>query len=857
MSLFATLRGKTPLPSSRRVRTPRRPKHKVRALQYESLEQRQLLSVTILGADGRSVVNQPDEGLNRAVGQLEIWFPRNPNPEFGKPDGLCSGVMISRRHVLTSAHCFYDDKAPNAGVQGKPVGDQARSIAFTPAREGQFGRPFGTAFAVNLRTYDSFKSTQDPKADVALVTLDRNLGDTVGWFGASAFSDSSYPRNVNVQGYPGTESGKFNGFTMVHQYDQAFISQAGDRFLRSSRIESEGGQSGSPWFNYNSDTKEVRVLGVMRGGDGFSQTAAVRLTSSMIDDFREAIDADLAGQTGGGGGSGRGFIHTVVNPGGTDATVDLPDLTDYDQWFATNVSGVSSTFVRAGDFFGASAWVQNIGTANAGPFTVSFFASPDPSIDAFDAFLGSTQVFSLSSFQSVSAQFTTVFPNLPAGQYFIGWIIDSGNAQGEFSETNNTGIFRGGPITVGVQNQAPLAADDFFSVEQGAALSIFAPGVLGNDFDPNFDFLQAFVETEPAHGVLEWNGVGGFVYTPNSGYQGFDSFTYRAGDGQLLSNLATVTLEVLRGNTPPLAAPDQATTRQEQAVLINILANDQDVDGELDAASVLVTVPPLFGEATIQPDGQIRFVPAEGFSGEVTFSYSVADDQGRRSNEATITVVVEPLNAPPAAMADNAATAHNRAVTVNVLANDSDTDGQLDASSVIVTTPPASGAATVQPDGQIHFTPANGFSGEVTFAYTVADDQGSRSSAALVTILVAPPPAWQNPQRPLDVNDDDSIDIGDLLPIVQYLRSDKPRALETITRDPADGYVDVNGDKVVSLADLLDVVTGVRTTITAQAAEGEADPASDMAPPSPRRQAAWTTAVDLIAADIAKRKKRF
>jgi hypothetical protein len=191
---------------------------------------------------------------------------------------------------------------------------------------------------------------------------------------------------------------------------------------------------------------------------------------------------------------------------------------------------------------------------------------------------------------------------------------------------------------------------------------------------------------------------------------------------------------------------------------------------------------------------------------------------------------------------------------VNVLPNDSDADGQLDASSVVVATPPAMGEAAVQADGQIRFTPPDGFSGEVTFSYTVADDDGARSVAASVTITVAPPP-WQNPQRQWDVNDDGIIDLADLLPVVNYLRSDKPRAIETVARTPADGYVDVDGDNTISLADLLDVVIGVRAALAQQTAESEAERTTTMTPPAFAHEDLGTTAVDLIANDIARRKR--
>lgn len=98
----------------------------------------------------------------------------------------------------------------------------------------------------------------------------------------------------------------------------------------------------------------------------------------------------------------------------------------------------------------------------------------------------------------------------------------------------------GGPV-----DGTPVAAADAYGVSAGAALTVPAPGgVLANDADPDGDTLTAEKATDPSHGIVFLAQDGSFVYVPVSGYTGEDVFTYRASDGVLRSDAATVTVTV-------------------------------------------------------------------------------------------------------------------------------------------------------------------------------------------------------------------------------------------------------------------------------------------------------------------------
>ena len=206
-------------------------------------------------------------------------------------------------------------------------------------------------------------------------------------------------------------------------------------------------------------------------------------------------------------------------------------------------------------------------------------------------------------------------------------------------------------ITVTAANVAPIADDDAYGTDENVALNVGAPGVLGNDTDPNLDPLTAVQVTGPTNGSLTFNANGSFTYTPVANYYGSDSFTYKANDGVLDSNVATVTITVNLVNDPPFAANDfDSTTRNSGGVTFSVTANDADATGGIAVATVDLN--PLVagrqisvtasrgGTATVDDLGNVTFVPKRGFRGTDTFTYTVQDTLGAVSNVATVRVNV-------------------------------------------------------------------------------------------------------------------------------------------------------------------------------------------------------------------------
>jgi hypothetical protein len=120
-------------------------------------------------------------------------------------------------------------------------------------------------------------------------------------------------------------------------------------------------------------------------------------------------------------------------------------------------------------------------------------------------------------------------------------------------------------VIIHSNNDPPIAANDAFAVSEDFPLNVFAPGVLSNDTDADGDVLTAELVTGPTRGTLALQPNGAFTYTPAADFHGPDSFTYRANDGADLSNVATVTLNVLLVNDAPIAAADFSAAASSSA----------------------------------------------------------------------------------------------------------------------------------------------------------------------------------------------------------------------------------------------------------------------------------------------------
>uniref|UniRef100_A0A540V9H0 Tandem-95 repeat protein n=1 Tax=Litorilinea aerophila TaxID=1204385 RepID=A0A540V9H0_9CHLR len=185
------------------------------------------------------------------------------------------------------------------------------------------------------------------------------------------------------------------------------------------------------------------------------------------------------------------------------------------------------------------------------------------------------------------------------------------------------------------------------------------------------------------------------------------------------------------------------STMAGTAVVIDVAANDSDVDGNLDVGTVNTgcggcTVP-ANGGLVNHGDGTFTYTPNPGFSGSDGFVYEICDTGGL-CDTAAVSITVSAVNSAPVAVDDSVSTMAGTAVVIDVAANDSDVDGNLDVGTVNTgcggCTVPANGGLVNHGDGTFTYTPNPGFSGSDGFVYEICDTGGLCDTAA-VSITVS------------------------------------------------------------------------------------------------------------------------
>ncbi len=309
----------------------------------------------------------------------------------------------------------------------------------------------------------------------------------------------------------------------------------------------------------------------------------------------------------------------------------------------------------------------------------------------------------------------------------------------------NDGQYSSTPVAVTITvvqgaNSPPVAVADTYSAEAGTTLSVPAPGVLANDTDADADPLTStLVGSGTAFGDLTLNNDGSFVYTPDTGYTGMDTFTYQASDGEFTSNPVLVTINVTSTNNAPVAIADIYAVELGNTLSVpapGVLANDTDADGD-PLTAILVGAGTPHGSLTFKSDGSFVYIPDTVYIGPDVFVYQVSDGLFT-SNPINVTInVTSPGNTPPVATADTYSVESGESLTVpapGVLSNDYDADGDA-LTAELVGAGTAHGSLTINNDGSFTYTPVTAYIGPDTFVYEASDGLFT-SNPVIVTINV-------------------------------------------------------------------------------------------------------------------------
>ena len=374
---------------------------------------------------------------------------------------------------------------------------------------------------------------------------------------------------------------------------------------------------------------------------------------------------------------------------------------------------------------------------------------------------------------------------------------------------NGVGVILGGGTFSETECSAPVADDDFYSVNEDEVLEITGPGVLDGDTDVDSPILTASLLTDSIFGSTMLDSDGSFTYIPNADFFGTDSFEYEVDDGTGGFDSATVTITVNSVNEKVTTTDDSYSVNEDEILKMSdlgVLLNDNDADDDVLTVSLLTGS--TSGSLELNSDGSFTYTPNADFFGTDSFEYQASDGVGAVDSAiVTITVIQEiisdttpPTITPPPAK------------TLETPAN---------------TTPASTGIATAtdnaDPSPVISYTDNDSLDsqglGTITRTWTATDSSGNSASAEqIITIQDTTAPILNVPsdatlETPADTTPASTgiataTDNVDPSPVISSTDNDSldSQGLGTITRTWT------ATDSLGNFADALQFVTLVDTT---------------------------------------------
>ncbi len=279
----------------------------------------------------------------------------------------------------------------------------------------------------------------------------------------------------------------------------------------------------------------------------------------------------------------------------------------------------------------------------------------------------------------------------------------------------------GGSIVVGTTRSFGVAGEDVWMMRLDSAgeVSNCAPGVTAN-----MDTTANTFNTNAVPADTSVTAVDTSVSIKNS------QPTIKTSTASISMQCSSTPL-----NNPPVAEDDTYSTDKDVTLVVDppgVLINDTDEDG--DTLEAMLVSGPANGQLILESDGGFTYDPDPDFTGEDSFTYKAFDGTDD-SNTATVSITVNTVNQDPVASDDLAIASQNSPTVIDVLANDSDADGDPLNVSAFDVTSQFGGTITENADGTLTYTSASDHLGLDTFSYTVSDGNGG-TDVATVTITV-------------------------------------------------------------------------------------------------------------------------
>ncbi|HYG73617.1 MAG TPA: Ig-like domain-containing protein, partial [Planctomycetota bacterium] len=287
-------------------------------------------------------------------------------------------------------------------------------------------------------------------------------------------------------------------------------------------------------------------------------------------------------------------------------------------------------------------------------------------------------------------------------------------------ESNTATVF----VSVAAVNDAPVAREFEFMLDEDNALIVPAPGLLAGASDIDGDALSAVLAASAAHGMVVLNSDGSLTYTPDRDFCGDDFITYEVLDGRSSSGEMRVQLIVLPVNDAPVAHAQTVTLIEDTPV--DIVLSGFDVDG--DPLTYEILTQPTLGTLETGALPVVRYIPAPDDTDSHAFSFRVIDSAGVASAPAWVKLSITPVNDPPQAAPQNVATDEDTPLKVKLVATDIDNA----ALSYAVVDGPAHG--TLSGSGaDLIYTPHANYFGTDSFSFLAND--GARDSAPAAVFI--------------------------------------------------------------------------------------------------------------------------
>ena len=295
--------------------------------------------------------------------------------------------------------------------------------------------------------------------------------------------------------------------------------------------------------------------------------------------------------------------------------------------------------------------------------------------------------------------------------------------QDSFDFTASDGSLTSNTATVSINvtpvNDAPVANNQSITIneDETRAITLTASDVDG-------DALTYSIVAGPTNGTLTGTAPN-VTYTPDANYNGSDSFTFKANDGTVDSNVATITITINAINDAPVASGQSVTTNEDTAVGITLVATDVDAGTTLTYSIVTA---PLHGTLTGTAPN-LTYTPALNYNGPDSFTFT-ASDGSLTSNTATVSITVTPVNDAP--VANDQSITINEDETRSITLTGSDVDG--DALTYSIVAGPTNGTLTGTAPN-LSYTPNANYNGSDSFTFKVNDGTVD-SNVATITITI-------------------------------------------------------------------------------------------------------------------------